>query len=504
MNKVEYNRKQVREKYKNLFKYTLDYIFVHDFKGNFLDANEIALNGFSYTRKELKDLKFKDVLADKAEVAKAIKNMIEIKEKGRHFHRTEYKCKTKEGKIVYIETYSIPLKQNGETYAALGFGTPITERKLAQKRLKESEMRYRNLFEESPFGIVILNSKGIIIDANLTIEELTGYKRDFIIGKPFYHLSMIIKSEDFPMLQERFKDLIKGRTVHRIDLELKKKDGTVVWTQLQGSLLKFHNETHVQILFFNISQRKAAEELIKEQLRKLKELDQTRKDLMIRVTHELKTPLTLIQTGIEYLLESETLKLKDDNKEIINTIERASNRLRKLIENLVDSTKIDYKKLTLTKQKLDFVALIEETIEDLNYLIKKQELNIITHLPNKLFTYLDELRIKQVITNLLLNAIKNTPPKGTIEVILEKKGNSINFSVEDTGIGLTSEEIKKLFIPFGKIERRGIEFEGINIQGSGLGLYISKSIVQLHGGNIKVVSEGRNKGSKFTLQLPNN
>jgi len=105
-----------------------------------------------------------------------------------------------------------------------------------------------------------------------------------------------------------------------------------------------------------------------------------------------------------------------------------------------------------------------------------------------------------VITNLLSNAIKNTPPTGVVKVSLSMRGNTIYVSVEDTGVGLTADEMDKLFNKFGKIERYGKRLN-VDIEGSGLGLFITKEIVDLHNGSIWVESEGKNKGSKFTFKL---
>jgi signal transduction histidine kinase len=104
--------------------------------------------------------------------------------------------------------------------------------------------------------------------------------------------------------------------------------------------------------------------------------------------------------------------------------------------------------------------------------------------------------------NLLSNAIKNTPPKGEICINLMEKENSVELSIKDTGIGISQEEMDMLFTRFGKLERYGEGYEYINIQGTGLGLYISKEIVNSHDGEIRAESEGRNKGSTFIVKLP--
>jgi signal transduction histidine kinase len=138
----------------------------------------------------------------------------------------------------------------------------------------------------------------------------------------------------------------------------------------------------------------------------------------------------------------------------------------------------------------------------MKFLINERNLNLNLDLPTNVFVELDRLRFEQVITNLLLNAIKNTPPKGTITLFLSEKEDWVEFSVNDTGVGLTKEEMSIIFTRFGKIERYGEGLEFIDIQGSGLGLFISKEIVDLHGGIIRAESEGRGKGSTFLVKLP--
>jgi PAS domain S-box-containing protein len=500
---VTYNKQEMRLRYKDLFKNSLDFIYVHDLKGNFLDANEVALNKLGYEAEEMKSLNFKDILVDKSQLKKALEFAKEIVYRGRQSTRSRYKIRNKKGDTFYIETYGIPLKNQGEVYAILGIGTDITQRKITQHKLQESEKRYRNLFETSPYGIGLINSQGRIIDCNPTLEQLTGFKREEIVNKHFKKVP-IIQKRDIPLLLSLFKKMIKGTHVHRIDIQLRKKDGGLIWTNLQGSIIKFEKEPYLQVIVHDISKRKEVELLISQELTKLKQLDKTRKNLIMRISHELKTPIMLINGGIEYINEQGELKLNEDSEEILKSIERASTRLRKLTENLIDSTRIDYDKLILKKNPADIVRIIEEVIQDLDYLIKERDLTLIKKLPETTPLMIDQLRMHQVLTNLVLNAIKNTPPNGKLILTLRKEEDRIEFIIEDTGIGFTDKEKEQLFTRFGKIERNDEDFDFIDIQGSGLGLFISKAIVELHGGKIWAESEGRKKGSKFIFQLPKN
>ena len=170
---------------------------------------------------------------------------------------------------------------------------------------------------------------------------------------------------------------------------------------------------------------------------------------------------------------------------------------------MLDVSRIESGKLELHTSKENIPEIISECIDDMTLLSKNRNLSIQTDFPNELYLEVDKLRINQVFTNILSNAIKNTPPNGKIDVISIENGDFVDFAVKDTGVGLTEKEKKQIFKKFGKIERYGQQMD-VEIGGTGLGLYISKEIVGLHGGQIFVDSEGRDKGSIFTVRLPKN
>lgn len=497
---MKYNREEIREKYRDLFEFSLDLIYVHDTKGNFLDANEIALKTLGFSRVEIPNISFIDLL-DEENLIKAIKVTNEIRKNGRQAKRSEYMLKTKNGSYIYVETYGIPLKRNDRIYAILGIGNDITEQKLSEQKLKESEGKYRYLFEDSPFAIILLNSEGKIIDSSPASENLVGYKKEELQDKKFRDLTLI--HPDFlPILINLFSRFIKGEVLHRIDIQLYKKDGSLIWANLQASLVKIGNQTMVQVMLNDITKRKEADLLIKEEIKKLKELDQLRKDLISRVSHELKTPLVSVFASSELLLSVFKEKLSDDVLELIQMIQKGGKRLNHLVNNLLDITRIEYNKFKLEKSPTNISAVIKDCSEEMKFLLKERDLNLILEVPLDIYINIDRLRIEQVLTNLLLNAIKNTPPQGTITIVLIEKKDWIEIAVIDTGIGLTQEEMDIIFTRFGKIERYGDGLEYVDIQGSGLGLFISKEIVIIHNGTIRAESEGRGKGSTFIVQLP--
>ena len=409
---------------------------------------------------------------------------------------------TKNGKKIFLHLNShLMLNKQGKSYGIEGTFIDVTEKYKLEEKLRESEKKYRNLYDNTPFSVVLINTQGVVVDMNPKTKEMFGYDRHELIGKKFMNLSIIHK-DYLPTLLTVFRKFVKGEIIHRMDIKINKKDGVVFWANLQAAITIINDETYVQALFTDVTTKKEAEILVKKEVEKLLELDQIRKNLISRVSHELKTPLVSVSGGCELLLTLYGEQLSKEELEIIELIEKGGKRLKHLVDNLIDITRIDYEKFKIVKKPNDLSAIIREISKELNYSIKDRKINLMLLLPESFQINLDIIRIEQVIMNLLSNAIKNTPPNGEIVIKLIKKENFAEFSIHDTGIGISPEEMEMLFTKFGKLERYGEGYEYIDIQGTGLGLYISKEIVDSHEGEIRAESEGRYKGSTFIVRLP--
>ncbi|NVM35513.1 MAG: PAS domain-containing sensor histidine kinase [Candidatus Lokiarchaeota archaeon] len=415
--------------------------------------------------------------------------------------RYEFNVIRKDGekrRVEIISTVNTELRGGITTIAQI---LDITERKKTEQKLKESEKKFRRIFEDSPFSVVLINLKGKIIDCNPATEKYSGYKKDELVGNNFRDLSLIHPKFLLP-LQEAFNRFLKGEKIYNTDIQMYNKNGDLIWTNLQASRVKLNGETFFQVIIHNITKQKKADLVIKEQIRRLQELNQIQKEFITRASHELKTPLMSISGASELLIDIYNDKLDNNAMEMLEIIQRNKQRLEFLINNLLDIVLIDYKKLKLSKQSINISKIIREIANELKYFKKKSEINLILELPVSVMVNVDKIRFEQVITNLLLNAIKNSPPNSDIKIVVKHKGKSVKISISDTGIGLTEDEMKRIFTKFGKIERYGKGLEFLDIQGSGLGLYISKEIIELHDGHISVESAGRNMGAKFTIELP--
>jgi PAS domain S-box-containing protein len=410
--------------------------------------------------------------------------------------------KKKSGQKITLQLNShLIMAESGEPIKIQGLISDITEKFELEQKVKESEERYRNLIESVPLSIALVDQKGIVVYCNPATERLLGYSEEELIGNEFRKLPAI-NQKYLPMMLERFSKVSKGEFLPPFDVELYKKDGSLIWISYQTSLVNLGKGILIQAVLNDITERKRANILIQEEIHKLKELDQIRKDLISRVSHELKTPLVSVCGASELLLELFKDEFKADTVELIEMIEKGGTRLKYLVDNLLDITRIEYNKFELEEETVNLSEIVKDCGKEMKFLAKKRKLELILEIPDKLEVKIDKIRIEQVILNLLSNAIKNTPPNGKIILKLYKKEDWAEFYIEDSGIGLTRDEMDRLFTRFGKIERFGEGLEYVDIQGSGLGLYISKEIIDLHEGQIWAESAGRDKGATFIMKLP--
>jgi PAS domain S-box-containing protein len=369
------------------------------------------------------------------------------------------------------------------------------------KDLKESEQRYRELYEDAPNAYFTINPDKSIKSCNQAAVELLGYSKEEFQNIKFFYL-YYNSPEDLQKTKRLFKQFLKGKNNQDVEIQMKHKNGNPIWVSLAVKPVRNQKGQVIEsrTIVRNITERKRTEELIIEENKKLAELNKIKKNLIIRVSHELKTPLNSMYGAIHILMNFYRDRMDKEILEFNNIIYKGCIRLKKLIEDLMDISKLDHSKIILKKKEENISNTLMGCVSEIKHMATQRNLNLIIDLPKVLFIDFDKIRIEQVFINILSNAIKFTPPSGSIFIYLKENSKNIEISVKDTGIGLTRDEMKYLFKRFGKIERYGKQME-VEIEGSGLGLYIAKQIIELHGGDIIVESEGRNKGSTFTIIL---
>ncbi|MBA7671575.1 Sporulation kinase E [subsurface metagenome] len=412
----------------------------------------------------------------------------------------EIRFRNKEGSYVWLEFKGeLFIDRDGKRKNFL-ISRDITERKISEQQLKESEEKFRVLYEKTYLGILLITTDGIIIDCNHSFEKILGFTKEEVIGKKYKDIG-IVPEKLIPILLQRLESVSKGERIPTLEFKVRKKNGEMIWVRVKSTLVDVGVNSYIQIVGEDITEKKQAENLVKMELEKLKELDQVKTDLITRISHEIKTPLSLICGAAELL--SEYYKEIHDNRanEIINILNRGGRRLKLLVKNLIDASKLESRNIKLEFQRENILEIIKNCINEIKFFAEKRNHFITLDFKEVIFVNVSRDRIEQVFMNILLNAVKNTPPNGKIYIDMKKYNGYIDILIRDTGVGLTEEEKPKLFKKFGKIERYGKGLD-VDTQGSGLGLYISKKIVELHGGKVWAESEGRNKGSAFIIRLP--
>jgi len=425
-----------------------------------------------------------------------------ILRKGKGIHQVRFKAKN--GDYKWLEVTARNFFDSRGEKKVLSILRDVTEHIKIEQKLKESEEKFRTITDQSFMGIAMLQDN-VFKYVNQQYLNIFGYSKEELLNFKPGEFVNLVHPDDRSFAAEQAKrkqDGLKG-VINNYQMKAIRKTGEIIWVENFSKTINYRGSTADLLTIIDISEKKEFEELIIEENRKLVELDEIRNNFITRASHELKTPLVSICGSVEFLLNHYQDNYTDEVRSLIEIIDRGGKRLSDLIKRLIDVSRLEANELKLEKQKKNLRKILNSCINDLEYLIRGREISLSVNNHEDFYLELDSIRIEQVIMNILINAIKNTPPMGNISIILKSKKYYVDIVIKDTGVGLTMAEQTMIFKKFGKIERFGKGLD-VDTEGSGLGLYISKEIVELHGGQILVKSEGINKGSTFIIRLPIN
>jgi len=251
-------------------------------------------------------------------------------------------------------------------------------------------------------------------------------------------------------------------------------------------------------VFFEEEEEEASIVVSLKDITKRKKIEQMKDEFISSVSHELKTPLAIIKEVISLVIDEIPGKIVEAQRDILTTAQENIDRLSNIINSLLDISRIESGKLKLYTKPVNMSELIKNTVSDFKYLAEQKGILLDYKVPQaKVDIFCDADKIRQVLVNLIYNALKFTSQDGRIKVICNENGNEVIVSVQDTGIGISEENIPRLFDRFIQFDRKS----GPGEKGTGLGLVISKGIVELHKGRVWVESK-LNKGSEFYFSLP--
>jgi PAS domain S-box-containing protein len=360
-----------------------------------------------------------------------------------------------------------------------------------RKRVKEQKDTLDVILSGIVDGVIAVDEKGTVLLMNPAAEKIIAHKEAAATGKHIQEVLQVYEEQKqlftdyyypIPSLSSAADSEIKNWEALRVvDARGEERYVNLVVSPLsalggeRGCIVMFHDVT------------------------KEKQLEEMKLDFVSIAAHELRSPLTSVLGYLSVFLEENRATLNDDQNQLLNRVQASAQQLRGLVENLLSVTKIERRVLTLSLQRVDWVSIVEQSVSDLSFPANDKHIELTFVEPQEAVPAVDVdvMRIKEVLSNLIANAINYTPPDGKIEVSIEVTNNEVITHVKDTGIGIPSEAIPSLFKKFYRVSGKKEE----SATGTGLGLYISKTIVQMHHGTIWVESE-LDRGSTFSFSLP--
>ena len=392
----------------------------------------------------------------------------------------EYRFRRKDGSLLVTLCSATPLVDSaGMHFANLAMHVDVTDRRKSEEALRESEDRFTKAFRFSPAALAITGIEdGTFIDVNDGWERLMGYARDEIIGRNTTQLNLYIdpgqRAEIVDLLNEQGS--FRGR-----ECAFRRKDGQRVDTILSMETIEVGGRRLILSATVDITERKEAEQL---------------KDEFIgMVSHELKTPLTVVSGAIN-VAQTEGLP-EEDKKALLADAAWGAETMADIVDNLLELSRAQSRRLVLSHTVVDLEELVRSVVREAS--MKSSKHRVVAQIPQSLPEVLgDRTRVLRVLDNLVDNAIKYSPDGGEVTVRAEPRPGEIVLSVSDQGLGISKDDSDRLFQPFARLET---PVRGSAIQGIGLGLVVCKRLVEAHGGKIWVESEP-GKGSTFYFTLP--
>ena len=510
--RIESLLKESKESYELILENINDLVCIINLKFQFEFINEKSLNNLlGYQKEEIigknsidfvhrEDVdKFVNLLNNKF---KEIKSKVEIRFNHKDFYWKWFECKAQSftDKDKKIKWFII--------------SKDINEKKIAEER-------YKILFDNSPNAILLIDFDGKIIDTNTTIERLFGDKKEFFVDKNINDLNEIFNLDLRLYFKQIFKASFTKNFPEPIEVPITNNVGEKFWIETRASTIKHGSNILIQLILEDITERKRRELLEKKFKEKLeKKVQERTKDLnesfaqqklyfdqivkssqfktefMATMSHELRTPLNAIIGFAELLLEGVYGQLNEEQKDFVSDIKSSAEHQFDMIKHILDISKIESGQITLNIQNFSLNNVVEQIKSSLKPLYSKKDLKFkIKGLEEEKYIYSDPIRFREILLNLLSNAIKFTI-EGKITLVVREKYNYWLFKVTDTGIGIARKDFPLIFKEFKRVDSTYVR----SVPGTGLGLSLTKRLIELHEGEISFTS-ALGIGTTFTFSI---
>ena len=354
----------------------------------------------------------------------------------------------------------------------------------AEQALRASEARFRQLADAMPQLVWTANAEGVVDYYNRRQEEFSGFAR----SGDGWQWAPVLHPDDRAATVAAWSRAVATGAVYEIEHRVKRADGNYRWYLSRG--LPVHDGAGRVVRWFgtatDVDATKRAEETLRES-------DRHKNEFLATLSHELRNPLAPIRYALELLSHSGH---DETTARPIQVIARQLNHLVRLVDDLLDITRIASNKIRLRRQRVEFGPVLEQALEAIERDLHAAGHSLSVEAPSTpVWLDADPDRLAQVVSNLLINAVQYTPVSGEIHVSATAVDGELRFSVSDTGLGLGHEDLDRVFEMFTQVS-------GVGRDGLGIGLSLVKALVELHGGTVEARSDGLGRGSEFVVRLP--
>ena len=398
-----------------------------------------------------------------------------------------------------VQVKYFPVIESNELVSRIWIFEDVTIQSLTESNMAQREEKYRGILENMELGILEVDNDGIVVRAYDRFCAMTGYSQSELMGRDA--LEILVPLEQRHILQQQTADRALGRAAV-YEVQLIKKSGEKIWVLISGAPIFDSNQNIVGTigLHYDITSRKNSMSELKKAKSQAEAAKEAEKQFLANVSHEMRTPLNAI-LGMTNLLKG--TKLNNEQSEYLEMLDSSSNMLHSLITDILDISKIDAGEVKINKESFDLISVLNVIVRTFSIRMENQPVSIdfIHQGGDSLWVNGDILLFKQILNNLIGNACKFTK-KGSVTCKLfteniDDKNVLVNIDIVDTGIGIAASEQELIFQKF----KQGSNNKEEQYSGTGLGLVITKKLVELQFGTISLKSQ-IGKGSVFGISIP--
>lgn len=465
------------------------YVYVKDLHDKYIYVNKALADSTGIPQSDWIGKSSPELFHDFAD--EYIKGDDEVISKGLAVHN-DVKVYSSNNGIVWTHTDKLPFKdENGNIIGIIGISHDITERKKMEESLEKSERRFREILENIRLIAVIVDKSGIVTFCNDFFLELTGWDRDEVLGKNWF-MTFFPKTEPEDMRLHYLKNIAKDEVPRHYTSSLLTKSGDEKMISWNSTPVNDHNNNVIGLTSIgeDITDRHHYEE-------GLKKLNADKDKFFSIIAHDLKSPFTALLGFSEYLANYLDELSEEEIRDFAININKSATGVFRLIENLLQWSRFQLGRMEFAPSNFSFNELAEEIRQLYRANAIRKNLRLETELQPGLIAFADRNMIDTVLRNIISNSIKFTNSGGKITLTACSCSDCIEVSVTDNGIGISPDNVEKLFKIGEKLTTKGTDHE----MGTGLGLKLCKEFIEKNGGCITVVTKA-GEGSRFTFTIP--